>query len=108
MNRFRKMGFIDYNGNLQVNRALLTLQGVERLITDSAHHVGFAAIRSQDQSGDPGRNGGHNPLAGQLLHEPVQEIGLHSLQWRTASPQLTSGTLLFSTTSRRILRSGAV
>jgi hypothetical protein len=24
MNRFRKMGFIDYNGSLQVNRALLT------------------------------------------------------------------------------------
>jgi hypothetical protein len=25
MNRFRKMGFIEYNGNMQVNRALLTL-----------------------------------------------------------------------------------
>jgi hypothetical protein len=24
MNRFRKMGFIDYNGSLEVNRALLT------------------------------------------------------------------------------------
>jgi hypothetical protein len=28
--------------------------------------------------------------AGQLLHEPIQKIGLHPLQWRAASPQLTA------------------
>src|SRR5581483_5294447 len=43
----------------------------------------------QDQSGDAGGDDRHNP-AGQLLHEPLQEIGIHSLQWRAASPQLTS------------------
>ena len=40
---------------------------------------------SQDQSGDAGGNDRHNPLAGQLLHEPVQEIGLHSLQRERAA-----------------------
>src|SRR6266853_1091452 len=36
-------------------------------------------IRYEDQSGDPGRDGGHHSFAGQLFHEPLQEIGLHSL-----------------------------
>ena len=35
-----------------------------------------------------GRNDRHHPLAGELFHEPVQEIGIHSLQRRAAGPQL--------------------
>ena len=31
----------------------------------------------QDQSGGAGGDDRHNPFAGQLLHEPVQKIGLH-------------------------------
>jgi len=31
---------------------------------------------SEDQPGDAGGNDWHNPFAGQLLHEPVQEIGI--------------------------------
>ncbi len=46
--------------------------------------------RSQDQSGDAGGNDRHNPLAGELFHEPVQKIGLYSLQRRAASPQLAA------------------
>ena len=34
----------------------------------------------QNQSGDSRRDGGNNPLAGQLLHEQVPEVGLRSLQ----------------------------
>ena len=45
---------------------------------------------AQDQSGDAGGNDRHDPLAGQLLHEPVQKIGLHSLQRRATSPQLAA------------------
>jgi hypothetical protein len=44
----------------------------------------------QDQSGDAGGDDRHTSLAGQLLHEPVQKTGLHSLQWRTESPQFTA------------------
>jgi hypothetical protein len=44
----------------------------------------------KDESGDAGGNDRHNPLAGQLLHEPVQGIGLYSLQRWTASPQLAA------------------
>jgi hypothetical protein len=44
----------------------------------------------QDQPGDPGGDDRHNPVAGQLFHEPVQEVGIYTLQWRAASPQLTS------------------
>ena len=40
----------------------------------------------QGQSGDAGRNDPHNPLPGQLFHEPVQEIGFYSLQRWAASP----------------------
>jgi len=47
---------------------------------------------SQNQSGDAGGNDRQNQLAGQLLHEPVQKIGLYSLQWRAASPELTSSS----------------
>ena len=35
---------------------------------------------SQDQSGDPGRDGWHHSFASQLFHEPLPEIGLHSLR----------------------------
>ena len=46
---------------------------------------------SQNQPGDTGRNGGYNPLAGELFHEPVQEVGICSLQWRgLPSPQLAA------------------
>ncbi len=44
------------------------------------------ARHSQDQSRDAGGNDWHHPLARQLLHEPLQRIGLHSLQRRTTSP----------------------
>ncbi len=30
----------------------------------------------QDQSGNAGRDGGHNPFTGELFHEPVQNLGL--------------------------------
>jgi hypothetical protein len=32
---------------------------------------------SEDQSGNPGRDGGHHPFPSELFHEPVQEDGLH-------------------------------
>jgi len=31
----------------------------------------------EDESGDAGRDGGHDPLASELFHEQVQEIGIH-------------------------------
>ena len=31
----------------------------------------------KDQSGDPRGDGGHNPVARQFLHEPVQKVRLH-------------------------------
>src|SRR5580692_1739181 len=31
----------------------------------------------QDESGDSRRDDRHNPVAGQFLHEPVQEIGIY-------------------------------
>ncbi len=40
----------------------------------------------QDQSGDPRGDGGHNPVAGQLLHEQIPEVGFHSLQRWVGSP----------------------
>jgi CRP/FNR family transcriptional regulator, cyclic AMP receptor protein len=46
--------------------------------------------RPQDQPGDAGGNDRHNPLARQLLHEPVQKIGIYSLQRRATSPQLAA------------------
>ena len=42
--------------------------------------------KGHTETGDPGRNDRYNPLAGQLLHEQVQEIALCSLQRRPASP----------------------
>jgi CRP-like cAMP-binding protein len=49
---------------------------------------------SQDQPGNARGNDQDNPLAGQLLHEPVQEIGVRRLLRRTgrraASPQITA------------------
>src|ERR1035437_932745 len=45
---------------------------------------------AQDQSGGAGGNDRHNPLAGQLFHQPVQEIGIHPLQRQSAGPQLAA------------------
>ena len=39
---------------------------------------------------EPGGNDRHNPLAGQLFHQPVQEIGIHPLQRQSAGPQLAA------------------
>ena len=39
----------------------------------------FHAEPRQDQSGDPCGHGGYNPVAGQLLHEQIQEVRLHRL-----------------------------
>jgi CRP/FNR family transcriptional regulator, cyclic AMP receptor protein len=50
---------------------------------------------SQDQSGDTGGNDRHNPLAGQLFHEPVQKIGLYSLQRRDASHSFLLNLVLY-------------
>ena len=48
----------------------------------------------QDQSGDAGRYGGDDSFTCQLLYEPVQEAGIHSLRRgvgrRAAGPQLTA------------------
>ena len=48
----------------------------------------------QDQSGDAGRYGGDDSFTRQLLYEPVQEAGIHSLRRRprrrAAGPQLTA------------------
>ena len=44
----------------------------------------------QNQSGDPGRDGWHHSFASELFHEPVQEIGFHSLQRRPAGPQFAA------------------
>jgi hypothetical protein len=42
---------------------------------------------SQETLAEIGRD---HSFAGEFFHEPVQEIGIHSLQWRVASQQLTS------------------
>jgi hypothetical protein len=36
-------------------------------------------LRSQDQSGNTGRDGGYNSRTGQFFHEQVPEVGLGSL-----------------------------
>ena len=48
---------------------------------------------SQDQSGDSGRDGRHNAVAGQLFHEPVQEIGVHRLSRPVMNLQVHSSLL---------------
>jgi CRP/FNR family transcriptional regulator, cyclic AMP receptor protein len=40
----------------------------------------------ENQPGDAGRDGRYYSFASQLFHEPVQEVGLHSLQRRATSP----------------------
>ena len=42
------------------------------------------AVIPTDQSGNSGRDDRYYPFAGQLLHEPVQETGFHSIQRRSA------------------------
>jgi CRP/FNR family transcriptional regulator, cyclic AMP receptor protein len=44
------------------------------------------SVGSQDQSGDASGNDRYNPLACQLLYEPLQKIGIYPLQRRTGSP----------------------
>jgi len=38
--------------------------------------------RPKDQPGNPCGNGGNHSFAGELLHEPIQEVGIHSLRRR--------------------------
>jgi hypothetical protein len=37
MNRFRKLGFINYNGRIQVNKSLLNVILLDQLPDDNSH-----------------------------------------------------------------------
>ena len=41
-------------------------------------------------SQDAGGNDRYHPLASQLLHEPLQEVGFYPLQWRSTGAQLAA------------------
>jgi len=56
------------------NSALTTM---EISSADGSSSALFEVRDAQNQSGNSSRDGVHDSLAGQLFHEPVQEIGVH-------------------------------